>query len=378
MSGAAQFSVAARAGAARAGVLRVRGKECPTPAFLPVGTYGAVKGVPPDLLERLGTRMLLANACHLHDRPGADVVARAGGLHRFMGWDGLILTDSGGFQVFSLLATSRLDEEGVTFRSPVDGRELRLGPREAVDVQLALDSDVAMVFDHCPPLPAEPALLADAVERTTRWAAAARARHAERSQGGQALFGIVQGGLDDALRARSARQLVELDFDGYAIGGLSVGESNAELRAALPRYAPLLPAERLRYLMGVGRPADVLAAIAAGFDVFDCVLPTRNARHGMLFTRAGPLQLKNARWREATGPIEAGCDCPACVRWPLAALRHLFMVGDPLAILLASAHNLRFLHRLVAEARAAIVAGRDPAALPEYAGLDAPVPAADA
>jgi queuine tRNA-ribosyltransferase len=371
VSGAAEFRLAATAGTARAGTLRVRGKDCPTPAFLPVGTYGAVKGVPPELLTRLGTRLLLANACHLHDRPGADVVARVGGLHRFMGWDGLILTDSGGFQVFSLLATSRLDEEGVTFRSPVDGRELRLGPHEAVDIQLALDSDIAMAFDHCPPLPSDAALLSQAVERTTRWAAAARARHAQRSERGQALFGIVQGGLDDALRARSAQQLVELGFDGYAIGGLSVGESGAELRAALPRFAPLLPPDRLRYLMGVGRPGDVLCAIAAGFDVFDCVLPTRNARHGMLFTRTGPLQLKNARWREESGPIEAGCDCPACSAWPLAALRHLFLVGDPLAILLASAHNLRFLHRLVDAARAAILAGRDPRALPEYAGVDA-------
>ena len=369
MSGAADFSVQARVGAARAGTLCVRGKACLTPAFLPVGTYGAVKGVPPDLLHQLGARLVLANACHLHDRPGADVVARLGGLHRFMGWDGLILTDSGGFQVFSLLACSRLDEQGVTFRSPVDGRELRLGPREAVDVQLALDADVAMAFDHCPPLPVDHALLEQAVERTTRWAKTARERHRQRSDRGQALFGIVQGGLDDALRERSARQLVELGFDGYALGGLSVGEPNAELRAALPRYAPLLPDGRLRYLMGVGRPADVLCAIAAGFDVFDCVLPTRNARHGMLFTRRGPLQLKNARWRDEPGPIEAGCDCPACSTFPLGALRHLFLSGEPLAIQLASAHNLRFLHRLVEAARQAILQGRDPAALPDYAEL---------
>ena len=363
MSAAASFELSARVGAARAGTLRVRGKTLETPAFLPVGTYGAVKGVPPDVLARLGTRMLLANACHLHDRPGADVVARLGGLHRLMGWDGLILTDSGGFQVFSLLDTTRLDEEGATFRSPVDGRELRLGPTEAVDVQLALDSDIAMAFDHCPPLPSPRPALAQAVERTTRWARTARDRHRERSERGQALFGIVQGGLDDELRERSARELAALELDGYAVGGLSVGESNADLRAALARYAQLLPSDRLRYVMGVGAPGDVLAAIAAGFDVFDCVLPTRNARHGTLFTRAGVLHLRNARWRDATGPVDEGCDCPACAGFPLGALRHLFITADPLAILLASAHNLRFMHRLVADARKAVLEGRDPSSL---------------
>jgi len=369
---AAQFTQLARAGCARAGVLRVRGKECPTPAFLPVGTYGAVKGVPPDLLARLGTRLVLANACHLHDRPGADVVARLGGLHRLMGWDGLILTDSGGFQVFSLLDSARLDDEGVTFRSPVDGRELRLGPRETVDVQLLLDADIAMAFDHCPPLPAAPELLALSVERTTRWTRLAAERHRARCVTGQAFFGIVQGGLDDGLRERSACGLRELDLDGYALGGLSVGEPNAALQAALPRYAPLLPADRVRYLMGVGRPADVLAAIAAGFDVFDCVLPTRNARHGTLFTRTGLVHLKNARWREERGPVEEGCDCPGCTQFPAGALRHLFTTGDPLAVALVSAHNVRCLHRLVADARANVLQGRDPRDLPDWSGLLAP------
>jgi queuine tRNA-ribosyltransferase len=375
VSGAARFTELARVGAARAGTLNVRGKPLQTPAFLPVGTYGAVKGVPPTLLASLGTRMLLANACHLHDRPGADIVARLGGLHRLMGWDGLILTDSGGFQVFSLLERTQLDEQGATFRSPVDGRELRLGPTEAVDIQLALDSDIAMVFDHCPPLPSPREALERAVERTTRWARLARERHHERSTRGQALFAIVQGGLDDELRERSARELVALELDGYAIGGLSVGESKLELRGALQRYAPLLPADRLRYVMGVGAPGDVLAAICAGFDVFDCVLPTRNARHGTLFTRGGALHLRNARWRDVTGPVDEGCDCPACTGFPLGALRHLFMAGDPLAILLASAHNLRFMHRLVAAARNAILEGRDPAALAAETGCPLPAPA---
>jgi len=356
---AAAFWLEAACGAARAGSLTVRGKSLATPAFLPVGTYGAVKGVPPDLLARLGTGMVLANACHLHDRPGADVIAALGGLHRFMHWDGLILTDSGGFQVFSLQGSARLDEDGVTFRSPVDGRPLRLGPDEAVTIQRLLDSDIAMVFDHCPPLPASPELLAQAVDRTTAWARRALARHRDGESRGQALFAIVQGGLDDALRRRSADALTAMDFDGYAVGGLGVGETNAELQAALPRFAPLLPEGRVRYLMGVGRPDDLLAAIAAGFDVFDCVLPSRNARHGALFTPDGVLHLRNAAHRSADGPIQPGCDCPACA-WPLGALRHLHVNDDPLAHTLCTAHNIRFLHRLVAEARAAIIAGTLP------------------
>ena len=357
MSGAARWTCAARCGAARAGTLTVRGRSVPTPAFMPVGTYGAVKGLMPDVLSRVGTHLLVANACHLHDRPGADVVAALGGLHRFMAWDGLLLTDSGGFQVFSMLQIAQLDDEGVTFRSPIDGRSLRLGPLEAVQVQLQLDADIAMSFDHCPPLPASPELLALSVERTTRWSALARARHAERNGAGQALFGIVQGGLDDALRERSAREIVALGFDGYAVGGLSVGEESTELRAALGRYAPLLPEGQVRYVMGVGAPGDLRAAIAAGFDLFDSVLPTRNGRHGTVFTAEGPLNLRGTRHRLQTGPLEPGCDCPACTRWDVGALRHLFVSHDPLAGALCAAHNLRHLHRLVEQARREIVAG---------------------
>ncbi len=357
--GAATFRVEAASGSARAGTLTVRGKCLPTPAFLPVGTYGAVKGVPPDVLRRLGARLLLANACHLHDRPGEDVVAALGGLHRFMGWDGLLLTDSGGFQVFSLHGRARLDEDGVTFQSPVDGRPLRLGPVEAVAIQRRLDSDIAMVFDHCPPLPAPASLLAQAVDRTTDWAARAQRSHQASDARGQALFAIVQGGLDDALRRRSAEALAALDFDGYALGGLGVGETPFERQAALPRYAPLLPESRVRYLMGVGRPDDLLAAIAAGFDMFDCVLPSRNARHGALLTRQGTLHLRNAAYRTADGPVEPGCDCPAC-GWPLGALRHLHLQGDPLAHMLCTSHNLRHLHRLVDGARAALLDGSWP------------------
>jgi len=368
VSGAAIWTPQARCGPARAGLLTVRGRSVPTPAFMPVGTYGAVKGLMPDLLARVGSRILVANACHLHDRPGAETVAALGGLHRFMGWDGLLLTDSGGFQVFSMLQIARLDDEGVTFRSPVDGRSLRLGPAEAVDVQLQLDADIAMSFDHCPPLPAPPELLATSVERTTRWSRLARERHAARNARGQALFGIVQGGLDDALRRRSAAELIALDFDGYAVGGLSVGEASHELQGALARYAPLLPESRVRYAMGIGGPADVLAAIGAGFDLFDSVLPTRNGRHGTVFTGRGPLNLRATRHRLADGPLEPGCDCPACERWSVGALRHLFTSHDPLAGALCAAHNLRHLHRLVDEARRAIVAGEFVAPAPAAPG----------
>jgi len=374
-SRAAHFTLLGQCGSARAGVLTVRGRTLDTPAFLPVGTYGAVKGVPPSMLAEQGAGMLLANACHLHDRPGADVVAGLGGLHRFMNWNGLLLTDSGGFQVFSLLDISSLDEEGVTFRSPVDGRPLRLGPREAVDVQLLLDSDIAMVFDDCPPLPCERARLVQSVQRTTRWATIAQAAHREHSAAGQALFAIIQGGLDDELRATSARELIALDFDGYALGGLSVGEESCDLHAAMQRYAPLLPAGKVRYLMGVGHPRDVLAAIAAGIDMFDCVLPTRNARHGTLFTSSregtGSINLRNQRWRNERQPVDPGCDCPACRDWSAGTLRHLLTTGDPLGRLLCSLHNLRFMHRLVASARAAILAGTLPQLLEAWAPSDA-------
>jgi queuine tRNA-ribosyltransferase len=333
-----------------------------TPAFMPVGTYGAVKGVHPTMLAELGAEMVLANAYHLHDRPGEDEVASLGGLHRFMNWDGLILTDSGGFQIFSLLDIAELDEDGVSFRSPVDGRRLRLGPESIVDIQLALDSDVAMVLDQCPPLPTSHGALETAVRRTTRWARRARDHHRSRDTDGQALFAIVQGGLDTGLRERSARELTELDFDGYAMGGLSVGEGSEAMQAAAARFAPLLPEDRVRYIMGVGRPADVLAAIAAGFDVFDCVLPTRNGRHGTLFVDkgladSGVVHLRNRRFRGVSGPIDPECDCPACRHWDVGVLRHHIVLGDPLGRTLCTAHNLRYLFRLVQRTREAIAAG---------------------
>lgn len=347
-----------RDGAARAGRLTVRGRPMTTPAFMPVGTYGSVKGVRPSELRAAGSQMILANAAHLHDRPGDQVVAKLGGLHALMGWDGPILTDSGGFQVFSLLDMAELDEGGVTFNSPIDGRKLRLGPKPVMDIQLALDSDVAMVFDHCPPLPADRELLDTAVRRTTRWAETALRHHRKRNHRGQALFAIVQGGLDDELRARSASELCAMPFDGFAVGGLSVGESPPQLQAAMARYAPLLPDDRLRYVMGIGRPADVVAAIAAGFDVFDSVMPTRNGRHGTLFTSRGVVNLRNRRWLEEAGPVDPECDCPACSQWSAGALRHLIKAGEELGRSLGSLHNLHVMHRLVADARRAIVEGR--------------------
>jgi len=352
------FALRARCGAARAGTLTVRGRALATPAFLPVGTYGSVKGVPPATLRAIGAGMLLANAAHLHDRPGADVVGDLGGLHALMNWDGPILTDSGGFQVFSMLDVARLDDDGVTVRSPVDGRALRLGPETMVEVQARLDADVAMTFDHCPPLPAGRPLLATSVRRTIAWARRAREHHLRAGACGQAQLAIVQGGLDDRLRAECAEALVAMDFPGYAIGGLSVGEKTADLHGAMARYAPLLPAGRPRYLMGVGHPRDVLAAIDAGFDLFDCVLPSRNGRHGTILTEAGWMHLRNSRFRRDTAPLEEGCDCPTCREgWSRGALRHLVMAGEPLGRSLGTIHNLRVLHRLVETARAAILAG---------------------
>jgi len=355
------FELQAACGRARAGSLTVRGRTISTPAFMPVGTYGSVKGLSPADLSSAGSSMILANACHLHDRPGENVIAALGGLHQFMHWDGPILTDSGGFQVFSMLDSARLDDEGVSFRSPIDGRTLRLGPVEAVEIQLALDADVAMTFDHCPPLPADQDLLKTSVRRTTRWAALAAEHHAAQSERGQCLFGIVQGGLDDALRARSAAELIEIGFDGYAMGGLSVGEGPEALRKALASYAPLLPEDRVRYLMGVGHHEDVLQAIAAGFDLFDCVLPTRNGRHGSVFTSSGRVHLKNLRFRESTEPIDPDCDCRTCCEgWSVGVLRHLIMAGEPLGRTLCSLHNLRFMHREVERARNAIESGTLP------------------
>jgi len=340
-------------GAARAGRLRTPHGDVETPAFMPVATYGAVRGVTPTELERAGAQIVLANTYHLHERPGEAIVARCGGLHGFTGWRGPWLTDSGGFQVTSLAANARVDEDGVTFASPVDGTRRHLTPERAVAIQEALGADVAMVLDECLPAvhDAGGARSRAAMERTLRWAERSRRAH---KRGDQWLFGIVQGGADAELRRASARATCEIGFDGYAHGGLGLGEAAASRADLLAVAHDELPAASPRYLMGLGRPIDLVDAIAAGVDLFDCVLPTRHARHGVLFTRAGLLRLRNARYRDDREPPDPGCDCETCARYSRAYLRHLLQAGESLAGRLASLHNLRFYLRLLEKARAAI------------------------
>ncbi len=340
---------------ARAGLLETPSGSVETPAFMPVGTQATVKGVTPDQLHAAGARMLLANTYHLALRPGADVIAGLGGLHAFMGWDGPILTDSGGFQVFSLADRSRITDSGVTFRSHKDGSLLELTPERATKIQEQLGADVAMCLDHCPPLPASKEVVADAVRRTIAWAGRCKSAHGRPDQ---ALFGIVQGGPYADLRAECSQALIGQDFDGYAIGGVSVGEGAELVRQALDVTTHLLPADRPRYLMGVGRPQDILDAVATGIDLFDCVLPTRNGRNATCFSKGGCVKLRNAAHRQDKRPIEEGCPCPACRRFSRAYLRHLFLAKEMLGPILASIHNLTFLHRLTSGIRAAIEGGR--------------------
>lgn len=324
------------------------------PAFMPVGTLGTVKGLEIEQLRATGSQMVLANTYHLTLRPGEAVVEALGGLHRFMGWDGPILTDSGGFQLFSLAKRTRVTEEGAVFRSHIDGRLVDLSPERAVRIQEALGSDVAMVLDHVVALPNDPEVVRDASERTIRWAE--RCQKASRRQD-QALFAVVQGGIDPALRTTSAERLVEMDFPGYAIGGLSVGESPAQMYGTLDVVVPRLPADRPRYLMGVGRPEDLLEAIRRGVDLFDCVMPTRNGRNALAFTDRGPLRLRNLQHERDGSPLEEGCPCPACRR-SRGYLRHLFAAGEMLGPILLSIHNVTYYQRLLAEARAAIAQDR--------------------
>jgi queuine tRNA-ribosyltransferase len=340
---------------ARVGLLETRHGALETPAFMPVGTQATVKGITPDQLRATGTRMILANTFHLALRPGEDVVAAIGGLHRFMGWDGPILTDSGGFQVFSLAARNRVSDQGVTFRSHIDGRLLELSPERAVAIQESLGADVAMCLDHCPSLPASRSTIAEAVSRTIAWARRCKEVH---TRPDQALFGIVQGGPHPDLRAECAEALLALDFDGYAVGGVSVGEGRDEVRQALAVTTHLLPPDRPRYLMGVGRPQDILDAVATGIDLFDCVMPTRNGRNATCFTDTGWVKLRNAAHRRDPRPIEESCDCLACSRFSRSYLRHLFLAREMLGPILASIHNLRYLHRLTQRIREAISAGR--------------------
>ncbi len=353
MSGA--FTVTAHDGAARAGILRTAHGEVRTPAFMPVGTKATVKAVDPDELHAVGAEIVLGNAYHLHFRPGEDLIAELGGLHAFMGWHGPILTDSGGFQVFSLRDTLlEVDDAGVTFRSVYDGAAERFTPELAARVQELLGSDVAMCLDICPPAGVSRTELEEAVRRTTLWAE--RQRDLPRAPG-QLRFAITQGGLDGKLRRRSSEELVALDFDGYAIGGLSVGEHRQPMFEATTAAAALLPEEKPRYFMGIGDPEGVLEVIARGVDMFDCVLPTRTARTGSALTREGRLNLRNARFARDERPLEEGCGCPACSRFSRAYIRHLVNQQEILGLRLLSLHNLRFLLDLVAAARQAIERG---------------------
>jgi queuine tRNA-ribosyltransferase len=318
---------------------------------MPVGTQGTVKGLTPRQLQEAGAQIILGNTYHLTLRPGDALIAELGGLHKFMDWPGPILTDSGGFQVFSLALSRKIDERGVSFRSHIDGAALDLTPERAVEIQENLGSDIAMCLDECPPGDATAAVLREAVERTIRWAE--RCRQAQRRDD-QALFGIVQGGTDLRLRARCAQALVALDFPGYALGGFSVGETNTQMLTALGPSAALLPEPKPRYLMGVGRPQDILMAVAAGIDMFDCVLPTRNGRNASAFTADGPLRLRNACHKRDSSPLESHCPCYTCRRFSRAYLHHLFLANEMLGPTLLSLHNVTYYCRLLGEIRQAI------------------------
>jgi len=348
------FTLEATDGTARAGVLTTPHGSVPTPLFMPVATAATVKGVDIGRVADTNAGMILSNTYHLHLRPGEAIVAEAGGLARFMGWDGPTLTDSGGFQVFSLAEQVKVTEEGAFFRSHLDGAAVALSPEEAIRIQEAIGADIAMQLDHVVSLPNERAIVADAMRRSLRWAERCLAA---RRRPEQAVFGIVQGGLDPELRQESAEGLVRLGFPGYAVGGLSVGEGPEAMRAALTATIPWLPADRPRYLMGVGQPQDIVMAVAAGIDMFDCVLPTRCGRTALAYTFTGPLKLKNARYARDQRPLEDDCPCPAC-RQSRSYLRHLFLSGEMLGPILTSIHNLTFYQRLVARLRAAIAAGR--------------------
>ncbi len=353
------FSVLATSGEARRGRLALSRGIVETPAFMPVGTYGAVKAMSPAELADLGAQIILGNTFHLWLRPGIEVIAAHGGLHRFIGWDKPLLTDSGGFQVWSLGALRKVREEGVAFASPVNGDRLLLTPEKSMEIQRVLDSDIVMVFDECTPFPATRDETARSMELSLRWAARSRAAHAGNPN---ALFGIVQGGMHDDLRGHSLEGLVRIGFDGYAIGGLSVGEPKAEMLRVLAHTAPRLPVGSPRYLMGVGTPEDLVAGVCAGIDMFDCVLPTRNARNGWLFTRHGDIRIRNARHRSDTAPLDRTCACYTCRNFSRGYLHHLQRINEILGARLATIHNLHYYMTLMAELRDAIAAG----ALPQH------------
>jgi queuine tRNA-ribosyltransferase len=363
-----RFALLSEDGAARRGRLEFGRGSVETPAFMPVGTYGTVKAMTPEDLTAIGAEIVLGNTFHLYLRPGLEVIAAHGGLHRFMHWERPILTDSGGFQVWSLAEMRKITEEGASFRSPVDGAPVFLSPEESMRIQRVLGSDIAMSFDECTPYPATEAQARESMELSMRWALRGhRAYHADEPPG--TLFGIVQGGIHPPLRAASLAALEEIGFAGLAIGGLAVGESEAERLLVLEQLTPQMPRAKPRYLMGVGRPQDILEAVRRGVDMFDCVMPTRHARNGHLFTRGGVINIRNAVHQSDTRPIEEGCACYTCRNYTRSYLRHLDKCGEILGSHLNTVHNLYFYQRLMAEIRAAIEAGRLAAYAAEFYAL---------
>jgi queuine tRNA-ribosyltransferase len=349
-----RFRITHRDGAARRGTLELAHGRVETPAFMPVGTYGAVKAMSPAELEEIGAQIVLGNTFHLWLRPGLDVIERHGGLHRFMGWSGPLLTDSGGFQVFSLGTLRKISEEGVRFASPINGDRLMLTPEESMRIQRVLGSDIAMVLDECLEHPATADETVQSMRLSLRWAERSRQAH---DGNANALFGIVQGGMYEELRDQSLAGLVAIGFDGYAIGGLSVGEPKKDRNRVLAHSAPQLPADKPRYLMGMGTPEDIVEAVQAGIDLFDCVLPTRNARNGWLFTRRGDVRIRNARWRDDARPLDETCGCYACRHFTRAYLHHLQKANEILGARLNTIHNLYYYLELMRELRAAIETG---------------------
>ncbi len=354
---ALQFDVGSRVrGGGRLGTLRLPHGVVETPAFMPVGTYGTVKGLTPRQLRGAGVQMVLANAYHLALRPGVETVARLGGIHRFMGWDGPILTDSGGFQVFSLADHVKVDEEGALFRSHIDGAKMLLTPEVVVDLEMRLGVDIGMAFDVCVAEPGDRRAAADGAARTLRWTR--RTRAVLREESPTSIFAIQQGGLFEDLRRENAEALIELDFPGYAVGGLSVGEGREDTMRVAEAAVAMLPDAKPRYMMGMGTPLDLVDLCGWGYDLFDCVLPSRNGRNGSLFTATGTLSIRNARHADFDGPLEEGCDCEACIGFSRGYLHHLAKRGEMLGAVLCSLHNVRFYQRLMSEIRAALAADR--------------------
>lgn len=350
-----KFDLHKTCGKARLGTLELAHGAIETPAFMPVGTYGTVKAMSPIELAEIGAHIVLGNTFHLWLRPGLSVIEAHGGLHRFMGWDRPILTDSGGFQVFSLGSLRKISEEGVKFQSPVNGDTCFLTPEESMRIQRVLNSDIVMIFDECTPYPAEYDVAAESMRLSLRWAARSKAAHEGNPN---ALFGIIQGGMFEALRDESLSGLMDIGFDGYAIGGLSVGEPKEDMLRILAHTAPKMPADRPRYLMGVGTPEDIVASVSMGIDMFDCVLPTRNARNGWLFTRFGDIKIRNAKHRLDTRPLDETCGCYTCSNFTRAYLHHLQRVNEILGARLNTIHNLYYYQALMREIRGAIGAGR--------------------